>query len=106
RAEKDLVKQSVSLYNIYLISKMRCRCMAKVKIHVTLKEGVLDPQGKTVRMALDKMGYKDITDVRIGKYIEIETKGAKTKKTEKEINEICDKLLANPNIEKYTFKIS
>ncbi len=80
--------------------------MAKVKIHVTLKEGVLDPQGKTVRMALDKMGYKDITDVRIGKYIEIETKGAKTKKTEKEINEICDKLLANPNIEKYTFKIS
>ena len=80
--------------------------MAKVKIHVTLKEGVLDPQGKTVHMALEKMGYKNISDVKIGKYIEIETKGAKTKTLENEIDKICDKLLANPNIEKYTFKIS
>jgi phosphoribosylformylglycinamidine synthase len=78
--------------------------MAKVRIHVTLKDGVLDPQGKTVQSALDKMGYKNVESVRIGKYIEIETNGA-SKELKKEIDEICDKLLANPNIEKYNFTI-
>lgn len=80
--------------------------MARSKIIVTLKDGVLDPQGKTVRDALEKMGYKNIKDVRIGKYIEIEINDNNKKgKLEKEIDEICDKLLANPNIEKYTFSI-
>jgi phosphoribosylformylglycinamidine synthase len=80
--------------------------VAKSKIIVTLKDGVLDPQGKTVKNALTKMGYKDVKDVRIGKYIEIEINGGgKKEKLKKEINEICDKLLANPNIEKYEFSI-
>jgi phosphoribosylformylglycinamidine synthase subunit PurS len=79
--------------------------MAKVKIFVTLKDGVLDPQGKTVKNALDKMGYPGIEEVRIGKYIEIETKEGKNANLKKEIDEICDRLLANPNIEKYTFTI-
>jgi phosphoribosylformylglycinamidine synthase subunit PurS len=79
--------------------------MAKVKIYVTLKDGVLDPQGKTVRNALDKMGYKNLEEVRIGKYIEIDAKNGDKEKLSKEINEICDKLLANPNIEKYKFTI-
>ena len=79
--------------------------MAKVKIYVTLKDGVLDPQGKTVRNALDKMGYKNIEEVRIGKYIEIDAGNGDREKLSKEINEICDKLLANPNIEKYKFTI-
>lgn len=80
--------------------------MAKAKIFVTLKDGVLDPQGKTVKFALEKMGYKNIKDVRIGKYIEIEIDNNNKKKMlEKEIDEICDKLLANPNIEKYRFSI-
>jgi phosphoribosylformylglycinamidine synthase len=79
--------------------------VAKVKIIVTLKDGVLDPQGKTVKFALDKMGYKNIGDVRIGKYIEIEANNGNKEKLKKEIDEICDKLLANPNIEKYTFSI-
>ena len=78
--------------------------MAKVRIHVTFKDGVLDPQGKTVAAALDKMGYKNVDSVRIGKCIEIETKGA-GKMGEKEVDEICDKLLANPNTEKYSFTI-
>ena len=78
--------------------------MAKVKIYVTLKDGVLDPQGKTVQFALDKMGYKNIESVRVGKYIEIDTKND-GKDLKKEIDEICDKLLANPNIEKYSFTI-
>jgi len=79
--------------------------VAKVKIYVTLKDGVLDPQGQTVEKALDKMGYKDIKEVRVGKFIEIDTKSGDKKKLKKEIDEICDKLLANPNIEKYTFDI-
>ncbi|HPD19211.1 MAG TPA: phosphoribosylformylglycinamidine synthase subunit PurS [Candidatus Goldiibacteriota bacterium] len=80
--------------------------MAKSKIIVTLKDDVLDPQGKTVKNALTKMGYKDVKDVRIGKYIEIEINGNdKKEKLKKEIDEICDKLLANPNIEKYEFSI-
>lgn len=79
--------------------------MAKVKIYVTLKDGVLDPQGKTVKNALDKMGYKNLEEVRIGKYIEIDAAGNDKDKLSKEINEICDKLLANPNIEKYKFTI-
>ncbi|MEI7542099.1 MAG: phosphoribosylformylglycinamidine synthase subunit PurS [bacterium] len=78
--------------------------MAKVKIYVTLKDGVLDPQGKTVQFALAKMGYKDIDSVKMGKYIEIETKND-GKELKKQIDEICDKLLANPNIEKYNFTI-
>lgn len=79
--------------------------MAKVKIYVTLKEGILDPQGKTIGNALEKMGYKNIEEVKVGKFIEIETKDSKSAKLEKEVDEICDKLLANPNIEKYTFKV-
>jgi len=80
--------------------------VAKSKIIVTLKDDVLDPQGKTVKNALTKMGYKDVKDVRIGKYIEIEINGNdKKEKLKKEIDEICDKLLANPNIEKYEFSI-
>lgn len=79
--------------------------MAKVKIYVTLKDGVLDPQGKTVRAALDKMGYKNLDEVRIGKYIEINASNGDKEKLNKEINEICDKLLANPNIEQYKFTI-
>ena len=69
------------------------------------RSGVLDPQGKTVKNALDKMGYPGIEEVRIGKYIEIETKEGKNANLKKEIDEICDRLLANPNIEKYTFTI-
>jgi len=79
--------------------------MAKVRIYVTLKDGVLDPQGKTVEFALDKMGYKDINEVRIGKFIEVDTKSNDKSGLKKEIDEICDKLLANPNIEKYSFEI-
>lgn len=79
--------------------------MAKVKIYVTLKDGVLDPQGKTVMSALDKMGYKNFDGVRIGKYIEIEAKNGDREKLSGEIDEICDKLLANPNIEQYKFTI-
>lgn len=79
--------------------------MPKAKIYITFKDGVLEPQGKTVAAALLKMGYKNVKDVRIGKFIEMEIANGSKEKIQKEIDEICDRLLANPNIEKYNFEI-
>ena len=72
----------------------------KVKVIITPKKEVLDPQGKTVRTALEQMGCIGVEDVRIGKYIEIEMEGDRDE-FEKELNEYADKFLANPNIEDY-----
>jgi phosphoribosylformylglycinamidine synthase len=72
--------------------------MAKVKVYVTPKKGVLDPQGKTVEAALHTMGYKNVSNVHIGKYIELEA-------PEKQIDEMCKKLLANPIIEDYRYEV-
>ena len=72
----------------------------KVKVIITPKKEVLDPQGKTVRTALEQMGCVGVEDVRIGKYIEIEMDGDRTD-VEKSLDEYADKVLANPNIEDY-----
>jgi phosphoribosylformylglycinamidine synthase subunit PurS len=81
--------------------------MAKVKVYVTPKQGVLDPQGKTVESALHTMGYKNVSDVHIGKYIELEltTKQPNHPTTEKQINEMCQKLLSNPIIEDFRYEV-
>tara|TARA_B100001750_G_C15448457_1_gene567561 strand:+ start:320 stop:562 length:243 start_codon:yes stop_codon:yes gene_type:complete len=77
----------------------------KAKVYISYKEGILDPQGKTVGNALQTMDLKGISDVRIGKYIEIlfndVTKKEATLLTEKS----CKKLLANPNTETYRFEL-
>lgn len=73
--------------------------MAKIKIYVTPKQGVLDPQGKTVESALHTMGYKNVSNVKIGKYIELEA-------PEKQIDEMCKKLLSNPIIEDYRYEVA
>tara|TARA_B100000131_G_C17624484_1_gene413280 strand:- start:223 stop:474 length:252 start_codon:yes stop_codon:yes gene_type:complete len=78
----------------------------KVKIYITYKEGILDPQGKTVGGALNSMGLLNIDSVSIGKFIEM-TFDPKLSKNEV-INlteESCKKLLANPNTEKYSYEI-
>ena len=72
----------------------------KVKVIITPKKEVLDPQGKTVRTALEQMGCVGVEDVRIGKYIEIEMEGDRAT-VEKSLDEYADKFLANPNIEHY-----
>ncbi|MBI5182399.1 MAG: phosphoribosylformylglycinamidine synthase subunit PurS [Nitrospirae bacterium] len=77
----------------------------KAKVFVTLKKGVLDPQGKTIQKALNTLGFKDIEDVRAGKYFEL-TLTKKSKKTaELDVKKMCEKLLANTVIEDYNFKI-
>ena len=77
----------------------------KAKVYINYKEGILDPQGATVKKALDSMGYKGMEEVRIGKLIEISFKGVSRKKAEELTETACQKLLANPNTESYSFRI-
>ena len=79
--------------------------MTKVKIYVSPKKGILDPQGKAVESALNSLGYKNISNVRIGKYIELEITGDTGHTTGRQIEEMCKKLLANPIIEDYRFEV-
>jgi phosphoribosylformylglycinamidine synthase subunit PurS len=75
------------------------------QIHVTLKEGVLDPQGKTVHHALIGLGYPEVLDVNIGKYLEIKLDSASKEEAEIRVREMCERLLANTVIESFHFNI-
>jgi len=75
------------------------------KIYITLKSGVLDPQGKTIHHALDSLGYNEVEGVRLGKYVLIHLKDGDPEKVKGRIEEMCQKLLANPVIEEYRFEI-
>lgn len=77
----------------------------RVRILVSFKESVLDPQGQTVKNALHTMGYNAVKDVRQGKVFEIELEKTSRKEAEKFIPEIARKVLANPIIEKFTWQI-
>lgn len=77
----------------------------RVRILVSFKDSVLDPQGQTVKNALHTMGYSSIRDVRQGKVFELELEGVSRKDAEALIPEIAHKVLANPIIEKYTWQI-
>ncbi|MCD6073749.1 MAG: phosphoribosylformylglycinamidine synthase [Rhodospirillales bacterium] len=77
----------------------------KAKIHVTLKSGVLDPQGKAVGHALTSLGFAGIGDVRQGKYIEIELSESDAGRAKATVEEMCKKLLANTVIENYAVEI-
>lgn len=79
--------------------------MIKAKVYITLKRGVLDTQGKTVKGALDSMGYKEVVDLRIGKFMEIKMEVDSKDMAEKKLDEMCQKLLANTVIEDYRFEI-
>ena len=77
----------------------------KLSVIVTLKEEVLDPQGKVVNQTLKNMGYKNITNVRQGKYFEIEFEESNMKKAKDLAEKICKELLANVVIENYTINL-
>jgi len=77
----------------------------KVRVLVSFKESVLDPQGQTVKNALHTLGYDFVKDVRQGKVFELEIGEMTREEAEKIIPEISDKVLANPIIEKFTFQI-
>ena len=77
----------------------------RVKIFVSLRSGVLDPQGKAIERSLHTLGYGEVQDVRVGKYLELKVEAASREDAESRIREMCDKLLANPVIEDYRFEI-
>ena len=76
-----------------------------VRIFVSLKNGVLDPQGKSIESSLHTLGYSEVQDVRMGKYLEVNVEAPSRAAAETRIREMCDKLLANPVIEDYRFEI-
>lgn len=77
----------------------------KAKIHITLKNGVLDPQGKAIAGALGHLGFNDVGEVRQGKFIELELKQTDKKKAHDSVDAMCQKLLANMVVENYRFEI-
>jgi phosphoribosylformylglycinamidine synthase subunit PurS len=78
--------------------------MKKVKIYVTLKESILDPQGSAVQGSLSKIGYGEVEDVRIGKYLEVVI-GDTARDIDTIVKEMCEKVLTNTVIEKYRYEI-
>lgn len=79
--------------------------MAKARVYITYKEGILDPQGKTVLRALESLGYEEVGEVRVGKYMELELAGDDRERLEERLGEMCEKLLANPIIEDYDLEV-
>lgn len=77
----------------------------KAKVHVTLKNGVLDPQGKAVHHTLESLGFGSAKDVRIGKYIEVEVDESDPAKAKDAVDAMCRQLLANTVIENYTIDV-
>jgi phosphoribosylformylglycinamidine synthase len=78
----------------------------KARIHVTLKPGVLDPQGKAIEHALGNLGFTGVRDVRQGKFIEIELDETDPARARADLETMCKQLLANTVIENYTIEVS
>lgn len=77
----------------------------KAKVHVTLKPGVLDPQGKAIGHALESLGFVGVGEVRQGKFIEIELAETDREKARVQLDQMCEKLLANTVIENYNIEL-
>jgi len=77
----------------------------KARIHVTLKNGVLDPQGKAIEHALSNMGFDGVDEARQGKYIELDLSETDRAKAEAAVEEMCRKLIANTVIENYSIEL-
>lgn len=77
----------------------------KAKIRVTLKKGVLDPQGKAIAGALDHLGFAGIEQVRQGKYFEIDLAESDRAKASEQVKAMCEKLIANTVIENYEIEM-
>ncbi|MDX2224620.1 MAG: phosphoribosylformylglycinamidine synthase subunit PurS [Rhodospirillaceae bacterium] len=78
----------------------------KARVHIVLKPGVLDPQGKAVEHALAGLGFKGVADVRQGKYIELTLKTKDRKAAKAQVEKMCKTLLANTVVENYTVDLS
>ncbi|HJX69711.1 MAG TPA: phosphoribosylformylglycinamidine synthase subunit PurS [Dehalococcoidia bacterium] len=79
--------------------------MYLAKVYITLKPTVNDPQGLTIKGALHNLGFRKVSSVRAGKYIEIQVEENDLAKAREEVQEMCRKLLANPVIENFRFEL-
>lgn len=79
--------------------------MFEAQVNITLKKTVADPQGLTVKHALESLAFKGVNEVRMGKFILIKLEAKDKAKAEAEAKEMCQKLLANPIIEDFTFEV-
>ncbi|ASN07008.1 phosphoribosylformylglycinamidine synthase subunit PurS [Virgibacillus necropolis] len=77
--------------------------MKKVTVYITLKQGVLDPQGKAIQTSLHSLGYEEVQEARVGKFIELQIDDKED--LDARINAMCDQLLANPVIEDFRFDV-
>lgn len=77
----------------------------QARIYVTLRPSVLDPAGTAVQSGLKHMGYDNVSQVRIGKYVEVSLTAADEAAAREQIDRMCDQLLANPVIENYRFEL-
>jgi phosphoribosylformylglycinamidine synthase len=77
----------------------------KARIKITLKNGVLDPQGKAIQNALGALGFEGVNDVRQGKYIEVDLTGLAEDKARAEVDRMCRDLLANTVIENFSYEL-
>jgi phosphoribosylformylglycinamidine synthase subunit PurS len=79
--------------------------MMTAKVFVTLKKGVLDPQGKAVERSLGRLGFPEAKEVRVGRFIEMAVDASSREDAQKRVDAMCKKLLANTVIEDYRFEI-
>mgnify|MGYP001404322631 CR=1 FL=1 len=79
--------------------------MWKAVVYVTVKEGVLDPEGQAVERALHSLGYGEASGVRVGKYIELTLDTADRDEAESRLKQMCEKLLTNPVVEDYRYEL-
>lgn len=79
--------------------------MITANVYITLKKSISDPQGAAIKGALNSMGYEGVEDVRMGKFVQIKLGKERNQEVENKIKEICQKLLANPVIEDFSFDI-
>lgn len=77
----------------------------KAKIFVTLKNGILDPQGRAIQQSLHTLGFATVEDVRLGKFMELDLNETEAVSAENQIKAMCEKLLANTVIEDYRYEI-
>lgn len=80
--------------------------MIKARVTVTLKNGVLDPQGKAIEGALGSLGFEGVGQVRQGKVFDLEIDSSDKAKAEADLKDMCEKLLANTVIENYTISLA
>jgi phosphoribosylformylglycinamidine synthase subunit PurS len=77
----------------------------RIRIFVTPREGILDPQGRAVEAALVNLGFNGVSDLHLGRYVVLALDAPSKKAAEETVRQMCDQLLANPNIEEYRFEV-